>query len=235
MTTLASVLVKGLYANLPTPGMAGRTYFATDTNQTWYDDGTNWTNVTTVPPLPTGSGNKVLASPADGSAGVAVLRAIVPVDMPVLVGDTGSGGTAGAVPAPAAGAAAAGKFLKADGTWSVPGGGSSLPLSIGFVVVSGSPGSDIGPMLIAPRLGSLSKCTVVVKASDSSTALVFRIKQNGVDIFTADPTMAASTASGSVTSFTALTSSPLAVSAGDIFSIDITGGSASWAFTAQLS
>lgn len=38
----------------------------------------------------------------------------------VLVGDSGSGGTRGLVPAPSAGDAAAGKFLKADATWSVP-------------------------------------------------------------------------------------------------------------------
>lgn len=35
-----------------------------------------------------------------------------------FVGDTGTGGTAGLVPAPAAGDAAAGKYLRADGTWS---------------------------------------------------------------------------------------------------------------------
>lgn len=35
-----------------------------------------------------------------------------------LVGDSGSGGTAGTCPAPAAGDAAANKFLKADGTWA---------------------------------------------------------------------------------------------------------------------
>lgn len=35
-----------------------------------------------------------------------------------LVGDSGSGGTKGLVPAPASGDAAAGKFLKADGTWA---------------------------------------------------------------------------------------------------------------------
>lgn len=35
-----------------------------------------------------------------------------------FVGDTGSGGTAGLVPAPAVGDAAAGKVLKADGTWA---------------------------------------------------------------------------------------------------------------------
>ena len=37
-------------------------------------------------------------------------------------GDTGTGGTAGYVPAPQAGDAAAGKYLKADGTWTVPPG-----------------------------------------------------------------------------------------------------------------
>jgi hypothetical protein len=41
-------------------------------------------------------------------------------NIPTMVGDTGAGGTAGAVPAPGAGDAAAGKFLKADGTYAVP-------------------------------------------------------------------------------------------------------------------
>jgi hypothetical protein len=36
----------------------------------------------------------------------------------IMVGDSGSGGTKGLVPAPASGDAAANKFLKADGTWS---------------------------------------------------------------------------------------------------------------------
>ena len=39
--------------------------------------------------------------------------------LPTMVGDTGGGGTAGLVPAPALGDAAASKFLKADGTWTV--------------------------------------------------------------------------------------------------------------------
>ena len=46
-----------------------------------------------------------------------------------VTGDSGSGGVKGLVPAPAAGDAAAGKFLKADGTWATPsggGGGGSL-------------------------------------------------------------------------------------------------------------
>ena len=44
-----------------------------------------------------------------------------------VVGDSGSGGTKGLVPAPAAGDAAAGKFLKADGTWVAPSAGSGSP------------------------------------------------------------------------------------------------------------
>jgi hypothetical protein len=39
---------------------------------------------------------------------------------PVMVGDNGSGGFSGNVPGPHAGDAAAGKFLKADGTWAAP-------------------------------------------------------------------------------------------------------------------
>jgi hypothetical protein len=42
-------------------------------------------------------------------------------------GDSGSGGSYGYVPPPAAGDAAAGKFLKADGTWFTPPGGSATP------------------------------------------------------------------------------------------------------------
>ena len=42
-----------------------------------------------------------------------------------VVGDSGSGGTKGLVPAPASGDAAAGKFLKANGLWDVPSGSGS--------------------------------------------------------------------------------------------------------------
>jgi hypothetical protein len=55
---------------------------------------------------------------------------------PVMVGDTGSGGLAGNVPAPPAGAGTAHWVLKADGTWGPPmtsGSGSthSEPLTDG--------------------------------------------------------------------------------------------------------
>lgn len=48
----------------------------------------------------------------------------VTAELNPFVGDSGSGGTKGLVPAPAAGDAAAGKFLKADGTFALPSGSS---------------------------------------------------------------------------------------------------------------
>ena len=46
--------------------------------------------------------------------------------LPLMVGDSGAGGTAGVVPAPAAGDAAALKFLMADGTWTTPAGSGNM-------------------------------------------------------------------------------------------------------------
>jgi len=60
---------------------------------------------------------------------------------PVMVGDTGSGGTAGNVPAPPTGSAAAGKFLKADGTWEVPAGSSLGTFTVEDVAFSGTAGT----------------------------------------------------------------------------------------------
>lgn len=75
----------------------------------------------TLPAAPTGKANiKWQADAADPNPYV---PRNVSAYVPNMVGDFGSGGTSGAVPAPAGGDAASGKFLKADGTWSAPSGG----------------------------------------------------------------------------------------------------------------
>lgn len=108
------------------------------------------------------------------------------------------------------------------------------PLTVGFSVIAGSVGNDVAPMLVAPRSATVSRCVVVVKASDATTALTFRINKNGADVFSTDPTMAANTASGTVTTFTSVASAPLLVNLNDVFTLDITSGTSNWQFTAIL-
>jgi len=51
--------------------------------------------------------------------------------LPDMVGDSGSGGTHGLVPAPTSGSAAAKKFLRADATWVAPDANDILPSQAG--------------------------------------------------------------------------------------------------------
>lgn len=66
------------------------------------------------PVPPTGYSNIIFQT--DGASPISSISAF---DV-LMVGDSGSGGYSGNVPAPGSGDAAAGKFLKADGTWAVP-------------------------------------------------------------------------------------------------------------------
>ena len=56
-----------------------------------------------------------------------------------MVGDSGAGGTKGLVPAPGAGDAAAGKFLKADGTYAAP-SGTGAPADAEYLVLAAHAG-----------------------------------------------------------------------------------------------
>ena len=120
---------------------------------------------------------------------------------------------------------------------------------VGFIMNSGVAGTNVGPMLPAARSGSANVVTVVVKASDPSTPLTFRINQwtqpesatgpdwidpTGTDIFATDPTVPAGTAIGTVLQFDDFTAQPLPITENDLFSIDITSGSGSWVFVAVL-
>lgn len=83
----------------------------------------------------------------------------------VMVGDSGSGGLAGNVPQPPAGSAAAGKVLRADGTWvartgvlgiTIDGGGSTPSTGLkGFVQIPFAC-TITGWSLIADQSGSAS-------------------------------------------------------------------------------
>ena len=70
-----------------------------------------------------GDDEVAVAEPAANAIVKALGTALVDAGwLPPMVGDSGEGGTKGAVPAPAAGDAAGGRFLKADGTWAAPPG-----------------------------------------------------------------------------------------------------------------
>jgi hypothetical protein len=105
-----------------------------------------------------------------------------------MVGDSGSGGTKGLVPAPASGDAAAGKFLKADGTFAVPTASVSFAnptASVGLTAVNGSAStvmrSDAAPALdvtIAPTWSGAHTHTNTISLN-STTAANNKITQGG--------------------------------------------------------
>ncbi len=73
----------------------------------------------------------------------------------VFTGDSGSGGTSGLVPAPAAGDALANKYLKADGTWTIPpGGGTATNLTVTEGATSVSIASSSGSGATIPAATS---------------------------------------------------------------------------------
>ena len=46
--TLASVNLRDIFANRPTAGIAGRSFFATDTNTLYRDNGASWDFIATL-------------------------------------------------------------------------------------------------------------------------------------------------------------------------------------------
>jgi hypothetical protein len=72
---LSTVNAIGLYGNLPTVGIPGRRYFATDTGQEWYDTGLSWVR---IQPAGTTVSNVSISSPAPGNFIVAHSLGIPP-------------------------------------------------------------------------------------------------------------------------------------------------------------
>jgi hypothetical protein len=77
-----------------------------------------------------------------------------------MVGDSGSGGTKGAVPAPGSGDAAGGKYLKADGTWGVP--TSSTNWTVPGAIGSTTPNTGAFTMLTTSGNVGIGTATPVV-------------------------------------------------------------------------
>ena len=139
---------------------------------------------TATPAAP--SGQQCIVFQDDGGSPTVNVSAIDPV----MVGDAGSGGKAGNAPAPAAGDAAAGKYLKADGTWSAPGGGGTfLEEVIAFSGASGSfshaPARLYGLYRNGIRMTSLAGSPAVQTFSATGTAITLSTAAGGSDVFVA--------------------------------------------------
>ena len=85
-------------------------------------------------------------------------------ELNAVVGDAGSGGTKGLVPAPGSGDAAAGKFLKADGTFAVPAGTGVTAVSVASA--NGFTGSSSGGA--TPALTLTTSITGVLKGNGTA-------------------------------------------------------------------
>lgn len=112
------------------------------------------------------------------------------------------------------------------------GGGGATGLTLGYTVSSGAPATGVGPLLLAPHAGTLSRCIVATKASDPATDFSFQVLKNGTAIFASAPSVAHGTANGTKNTFTVTPS--LTVAQDDLFSLTILTGTATWSVTIQV-
>ena len=111
-----------------------------------------------------GNNSGSAANPSDLTA------AQLTAELDPMVGDSGSGGTQGLAPAPAAGDAAAGKYLKADGTWAVP-PGSGITQLTGDITAGPGSGSQAATLANTGVVaGSYTSANITVDAKGRITA-----------------------------------------------------------------
>jgi hypothetical protein len=109
---------------------------------------------------------------------------------PTMVGDSGSGGLEGNVPKPAAGDAAAGKFLKADGTWAtIPAAHTFIEEVVTFTGTAGTlahapaAGTRLDGYRNGVRMTSLAGSPAIQTFSISGTAVTLSVAAGGTDVF----------------------------------------------------
>jgi hypothetical protein len=96
-------------------------------------------------------------------------------DYPDMVGANGGAGTKGAVPAPSAGDAAAGKYLKADGTWAAPASSGHTIQDEGTPLTARAALNFVGAGVVATD-DSGNNRTVVTIAGGSGGASVLELQ-----------------------------------------------------------
>lgn len=140
----------------------------------------------------------------------------------VMVGDSGSGGTKGLVPAPAAGDTAAAKFLKADGSWAVPAGGGGGTASVKFSL-EGSvvPFTSINGPHYQTSTQSLTAVNISALNSGTSGSTVVQVNQYRSGSLLNSATASLSASSGNPSGSAASLSGTLSLIAGDIITVDI--------------
>jgi hypothetical protein len=190
----------------------------------------------TSPAAPTNSRNgkwqKGATTGNDPTYGVPIFP--VSVNMPDMVGDTGSGGADGLVPAPPAGSAAAGKFLKADGTFQMPPGGVSVAgITIdggGLTLATGTKG-----FFQVPYSGTITGWTLLADVSGSAVLTVKKSTYAGFPTTTsivasAPPTLSSQQKATSTT----LTGWTTAITADDVLEYDLTSATTVTRITLEL-
>lgn len=137
----------------------------------------------------TGSGFVIAASGQLVPTSAAVATAL----LDNVVGDSGSGGTKGLAPAPAAGDAAAGKFLKADGTYAVP-SGTGAPTDATYITQTPNGGLSAEQALSALSTGLMRVATTtgVITSINDSAGLAANISDetgSGALVFATSPAL----------------------------------------------
>jgi hypothetical protein len=104
-----------------------------------------------------------------------VTAAQLAADLPAVVGDTGTGGTKGLVPAPGAGDATAEKFLGAGGTFSVPTGkGQFASINAAF---NGGGSALVAPLeceIRVPFAGTIVEATLLADQAGSAVVDIWK-------------------------------------------------------------